>query len=170
MKATQEGRKLNYPTQIIESGPSQSTGFKGAIARAQLFQTDPAEESRRGRSGRRGRRAATIPNRHHLEVMEATKNHTYEEVATQHGISRQRVGQIVRRWKHLLPVRRLPFRKSVGGSVIEEIPKRKKKENRIHVLSFRLTSGEMQSLRQRYPKIKSANHAARGIVTKFLTI
>ena len=116
----------------------------------------------------RGRKLAASPSSLHLKILSATKNQTYGEIAALHGVSRQRIGQIVRRWKQYLPVRTLCPKKNapsepIGGPHV-------KKANRVHVVSFRLTDAEFQLLQRRYPETKSADRAARGIVTKFLSL
>jgi len=99
--------------------------------------------------------------------MEATKTQTYAEVGAKFRISRQRVGQIVRRWKQYMPVRSLRVRKTDLGLETQHLPK---KENRIHVISFRLTANQLELLQLRYPDMKSVDRAAREIVVKVLSI
>jgi len=117
---------------------------------------------------RRGRKAAKVPSGRHLEILKATKTQTYEKVGASYGISKQRVAEIARRWKEYLPVRSLPAPKAIRNRCEDEPPRRR--ENRIHVVSFRLTDSDVQLLRSRYPEMKSVDRAARGIVTKFLSI
>lgn len=117
---------------------------------------------------RRGRKAAAKPTVRHLQVLIATKTHTYAEVGAKFDLSRQRIGQIVRRWKQYLPTRSLPLR-AANESKEASCPK-VKKENRTHIVSFRLTNSEVQLLQTRYPEMKSVDKAARGIVTKFLSL
>jgi len=116
----------------------------------------------------RGRKPAASPGSLHSKILSATKNQTYEEIAAAHGVSRQRIGQIIRRWKQYLPVRMLRPKKNVTHHQAERTSV--KKENRVHVVSFRLTDAEFQLLRRRYPEMKSADRAARGIVTRFLSL
>ena len=116
----------------------------------------------------RGKKPAASPSSLHLKILNATKNQTYGEIAAVHEISRQRIGQIVRRWKQYLPVRTLSPKKNVLRDQADGTPV--KKENRIHVVSFRLTDAEFQLLQLRYPEMKSADRAARGIVTRFLSL
>jgi hypothetical protein len=108
------------------------------------------------------------PNRNILGILLATKSHTYKEVGAAHGISKQRVGQIARRWKEYLPVRPLPARTALENG--RDKGRTKTKENRIQVISFRLTATEIQLLHRRYPEMKSAARAARSIVTRFLSV
>jgi hypothetical protein len=171
MKTTQALRAPEPPVAIVATsdGLTQPVNANSTTPHASSFETDSAGDIQRGTFKRkRGRRAAAVPSKHHLEILRATKFQTYQEVAAHPGISRQRVGQIVQRFKHLVPVRRLPLRKSGGAPVTEEAPK--KKEKRVHIISFRLTPTELQLLRQRYPELRSANHVARGILTKVLTV
>lgn len=116
----------------------------------------------------RGRKTATKPTERHLQVLTATKTQTYAEVGAKFNLSRQRIGQIVRRWKQYLPTRSLPSR--VANEIKEAIAPKIKKENRIHVVSFRLTNSEVKLLQTRYPEMKSVDKAARGIVTRFLSL
>ena len=116
----------------------------------------------------RGRKPAASPSSFHLKILSATKDQTYGEIAAMHGVSRQRIGQIVHRWKRYLPVRTLRPKKNVLRDQAERRPV--KKENRVHVVSFRLTNAEFQLLQLRYPEMKSADRAARGIVTRFLSL
>lgn len=116
----------------------------------------------------RGRKAATKPTERHLQVLTATKTQTYAEVGAKFNLSRQRIGQIVERWKQYLPTRSLPLR--VANEIKEANCPKIKKENRIHIVSFRLTNSEVQLLQARYPEMKSVDKAARGIVTKFLSL
>ena len=119
-------------------------------------------------SQKRGRKPASVPSRRLLEIIKATKTQTYAQISAKHKISRQRVGKIVRRWREYLPVRPLQSREAIKNGCGDQPPK--KKETRIHVISFRLTAAEVQLLRARYPEMKSEDRAARGIVTKFLSI
>jgi hypothetical protein len=116
----------------------------------------------------RGRRALEVPSEKHFEILAATRTQTYEQVGSLFGISRQRVAQIIRRWKQYSPVRTLRSRE-IGHA--KSAPRlRIKKENRIHIVSFRLTDSEVKTLQARYPEMKSADRAARGIVTRFLSL
>jgi aspartate carbamoyltransferase regulatory subunit len=117
---------------------------------------------------KRGRILAVMPTAKQLEILRATKLQTYEQVAVRFNMSKQRVGAIVRRWKKYLPIRRLLSRKLVEMKSEEQ--RLKKKERRIHIISFRLTETEVGQLRLRYPDKKSVDRAAREIVSKFLTI
>lgn len=117
---------------------------------------------------KRGPKPALVPSRRHLEILLATRSQTYEAVGAARGISRQRVAEIAHRWREYLPIRPLPKRHVVENSGNGK-PKGKK-ENRIHVISFRLTDSEFRLLRSRYPEVKSVDRAARGVVTKFLSI
>lgn len=116
----------------------------------------------------RGRRALEVPSERHLAVLRAVSAQTYEQVASAFGISRQRVAQIIKRWKRFAPVRTLRWQKSVLSEPADRL--RVKKENRVHVISFRVTDAEFQLLQRRYPEMKSADRAARGIVTRFLSL
>jgi hypothetical protein len=115
----------------------------------------------------RGRKRSNSPSSLHLKILGAAKNQTYGEIAAIHGVSRQRIGQIVQRWKQYLPVRTLRPKNNVIRDHAQRPPV--KKENRVHVVSFRLTDAEFQMLQLRYPEMKSADRAARGIVTRFLS-
>jgi hypothetical protein len=117
---------------------------------------------------RRGRRALDVPSERHLSILRALSAQTYEQVASTRGISRQRVGQIVKRWKRFLPDRTLRSQKNALSESTAEL--RVKKEKRVHVVSFRLTDAEFQLLQLRYPEMKSPDRAARGIVTRFLSL
>jgi len=117
---------------------------------------------------KRGRKAATIPNNKHLEILEGTRTKTYAEVGTEFNISRQRVAQIVGRWKQYLPIRSLRAREFNSVRPVDQFVC--KKERRIHIVSFRLTDSEVKTLQARYPEMKSADRAARGIVTRFLSL
>ena len=118
-------------------------------------------------ANKKGRPASARPDERHLQILRATRTQTYEQVGAAFGISRQRVGQIIRRWKQYSPVRALRPKKNV---VRQPEHTCEKKENRVHVLSFRLTDTEYESLKLRYPEMKSADRAARGIVTRFLSL
>lgn len=120
------------------------------------------------RRERRGRKAAVAPSRKHLEILNATRTQTYQQVGAQYECSRQRVGQIVRRWRAYVPVRSLPTRKAVTSRPVEQ--GRREREVKACVISFRLTVTEVQLLRQRYGDLKSVNGAARSIVTKVISI
>jgi len=117
---------------------------------------------------RRGRRAAANPTAEHLQILAATRTRTYEQVGSEFGISRQRVGQIMRRWKKYSPVRPLRMQEKPSKKRVDKLPV--EKENRIHVVSFRLTESEVELLKARYPDAKSVDRAARGIVSKFLSL
>jgi hypothetical protein len=117
---------------------------------------------------RRGRKVAAKPTVKHLKILRATKLQTYEQVGSQFNISKQRVGAIARRWKEHLPIRSLKLPKSVETKT--EGQALRKKERRIHVISFRLTETEVGQLRLRYPDKKSVDRAAREIVSKFLAV
>jgi hypothetical protein len=116
---------------------------------------------------RRGRKAAIEPTLRHRQILAATKTHTYAEVGAKFNISRQRIAQIAKRWKRYLPIRSLPSR--IVNETEEVTCVETKKENRIHIVSFRLTNSEVQALQDRYPDMKSVDRAARQIVTKFLS-
>lgn len=158
---------------------SNGTGAVHAAASRQIQDNDAHEEivvarlekakTKYGPAKRqRGPKPAVVPNRRHLEILLATRNQTYEEVGTARGISRQRVAQIADRWREYLPIRSLQKRQVVENASNGK-PKRKR-ENRVHVISFRLTDSEFRLLRSRYPEVKSVDRAARSIVTKFLSI
>ena len=101
MKTMQARRAPNRQTPIVapNRGLSQPTSPTNSTRRAHLFETNSAGDIQRGAVKRkRGRRAAAVPSTHHLQILKATKSQTYEEVAAQHGVSRQRVGQIAKRW------------------------------------------------------------------------
>jgi hypothetical protein len=117
---------------------------------------------------RRGRRAAERPSGKHLEILAATRTQTYGQVGSTFGVSRQRVGQVVRRWKQYSPVRPLPSREV--NSIKKANHSKIKKENSIHIVCFRLTDSEVQSLQSRFPEMKSASRAARNIVRKILSM
>jgi hypothetical protein len=117
---------------------------------------------------KKGRPASSRPDERLLQILRATRTQTYEQVGAVFGISRQRVGQIIRRWKQYSPVRALRPKKSVLRERARTMPV--KKENRVHVVSFRLTDAEFQLLQLRYPEMKSPDRAARGIVTRFLSL
>jgi hypothetical protein len=117
---------------------------------------------------RRGRRPLLQPTSAGRRILELVRAHGIAETARRVGVSKQRVSQIARRWKEYLPVRPLSAR-TVGKNEREEGPTRKK-ENRIRVVSFRLSPTEVTLLRQRYPEVKSVCQAARGIVTGVLSI
>jgi hypothetical protein len=120
------------------------------------------------RQERRGRKAAAAPSQKHLDILNATRTQTYQQVGAQYGCSRQRVGQIVRRWKAYVPIRPLPTCKTVASRPVEQ--GRPAREVKACVISFRVTATEIQLLRQRYSDQKSVNRAARSIVTKVLSI
>src|SRR6185436_13116109 len=103
-----------------------------------------------------------------LKILKATKTKTYEQVGDEFDVSKQRVSQITQRWKRYLPVRPLVIKEATTNALPDLLPS--KVENKIHVISFRMTESEVKLLRSRYPELKSVNHAARGIVTKVLTI
>jgi hypothetical protein len=129
---------------------------------------EPKAKANCERERKRGRPAISRPNQKHLEILRATRMQTYEQVGAAFGISRQRVGQIIRRWKQYSPVRLL---RSQKNPLLEPAAGlRVKKENRVHIVSFRLTDAEFQLLQLRYPEMKSADRAARGIVTRFLSL
>jgi len=146
-------------------------GSQGPNASLHAGIVNPQQEKAKSKHGfdtrKRGRKAEEVPSSKHLEIMNATRTQTYAEVGAKHQISRQRVGQIIRRWKKYVPVRSLRVQEIVPRVGMVQIPRR---ENRIHVVSFRLTATEVQLLQSRYPDMKSVDRAARGIVTKFLSI
>ena len=117
---------------------------------------------------KRGRKAAKVPSSRHFEILLATKTQTYEQVGAAHDISRQRVGQIAQRWKEYLPVRPLQSREVIKNGCGDQPPR--KKEKRIHIVSFRLTEAEVELLQHRYPEAKSVDRAARGVMTRALLI
>lgn len=129
---------------------------------------EPKAKANCEREHKRGRPKISLPNQKHLEILRATRTQTYEQVGAAFGISRQRVGQIIRRWKRYSPIRLV---RSQKNPLLEPaVGLRVKKENRVHIVSFRLTDSEFQMLRLRYPEMKSADRAARGIVTRFLSL
>jgi hypothetical protein len=93
---------------------------------------------------KRGRKAARMPSSKHLEIVRATKTQTYAQIGSQYNISKQRVGYIVRRWKEYVPVRLLGAPRPVPKNDAGGLPR--KKENRIHIVSFRLADADVQSL------------------------
>lgn len=120
------------------------------------------------REERRGRKAATVPSPKHLEILNATRIETYQQVGARHGCSRQRIGEIVRRWPSYAPVRSLPKQKPAESCPTGTPPK--VKENKNHIICYRLTTAEAEMLRERYRGMKSINRVARHIVTKVLSI
>jgi len=117
---------------------------------------------------RRGRKAAKLPSARHLEILKATKSHTYEEVGQQYGFSKQRVAQIAKRWRDFLPIRPLAARKQSSNYFRPQA--RTPKEIRTEVISFRLTTAELQKLQQHVPNTKSPNQVARRIVLQVISI
>lgn len=117
---------------------------------------------------KRGRPAAEVPSQRNLHILLEARARTYEEVGAAHGVSKQRVGQVVRRWKQYVPVPPAPKRTAVKMRKKDEVAE--KKEKRIYVVSFRLTPAEMKLLHFRCPEIKSAARAARAIVRKILSL
>jgi hypothetical protein len=130
------------------------------------------DENAKPKSGlaqrKRGRPTAEVPSQRNLHILLGTTTHTYEEVGMSHGISKQRVSQVVRRWKEYLPVQPLLPRPALKKRCEDEPTG--KKERKAHVVSFRLTSAGMKLLHCRYPEMKSAAYAARAIVMKLLSL
>ena len=148
----------------LESGPSVNILHVGIVS----SKAENAKVKNDAIVKKRGRVAAAQPHKRHFEILRAIRTQTYEKVGDAFGVSRQRVGQIVRRWKQYSPVRPLPAPKRLSKERADLLPV--EKENRIHVVSFRLTESEVELLRIRYPEMKSIDRAARKIVTKFLSL
>jgi hypothetical protein len=117
---------------------------------------------------KRGRKAAAVPPPKHLQILAAIKNRTYQEVGAEHGLTRQRVAQIIKRWKKFAPIRPIVTRKPVARECGAVAPR--KKEVRNHIISFRLSETEFALLQCRYPEAKSVDRAARGVVSRALLI
>jgi hypothetical protein len=157
------------PIVAPKRGLGRPTSANSTTQCALWLETISAGDVQRGTFKRkRGRRAAAVPSTHHLEVLKATKSQTHEEVAAQCGVSRQRVGQIAKRWKPYLPVRPLGVRDSIRNVRQNQTPRARK--NKICVISFRVTAPEARLLKRRYPQMKSVNCAAREIVSRVLSI
>jgi len=152
---------LHHATTLLQGNRSLHNGMV-------TVHTEKAKINCASNSHKRGRKPASVPDGRHMAILQAIKTQTYAQVGAAHGISRQRVGKIVQRWKAYLPVRSLHVWEAIKNGCGDQPPS--KKENRIHVISFRLTTAEVQLLRARYPEMKSEDQAARGIITKFLSI
>ncbi len=132
-----------------------------------LVLTKQKANTNRGSADRkRGRKPDVVPSPKHFQVLLATATQTYDAVAATHSITKQRVGQIVRRWREYLPVRP-PLEPKQADNVDVRAKKKQKKE---YIISFRITSPEIELLRCRYPEAKSASRAARRILMSFLSL
>jgi hypothetical protein len=113
---------------------------------------------------KRGRKPSETPTLRQVQILRAVQCSTYGEVAQHFDVSRQRIHQIVKRWRPLLP--------DVGQRRKEQRrPQRQpkpKKDRLPHVVSFRVSDGHFNLLQQRRHTGDSANDAAREIVIKFL--
>jgi len=49
-----------------------------------------------------GRRPAIKPSKRHMQILRATNSLTYEQVGAIHGVSKQRVANVVRRWRSFI--------------------------------------------------------------------
>lgn len=162
---TNQPLHLQNGTETANTGRESGHGTNNLHACIVSANVENAKVKSRATLKKRGRTAAARPHKRHIEILRAIRTQTYEKVGDAFGVSRQRVGQIVRRWKQYSPVRplRMPSEKCADLLPV-------KKENRIHIVSFRLTESEVESLRVRYPEAKSIDRAARGIVSKFLSL
>ena len=108
----------------------------------------------------RGRRPAEAPTEKHRAILEEIRHRTYQDVARIHGLTRQRIHAIVKRWRPLvgarkaLNVERLTWHESDRGS----------RTTRTHVISFRLSDPEVRGLLEQSLNGKSVNQLAREIV------
>ncbi len=117
---------------------------------------------------KRGRKAALVPSEKHLEILNAVRTETYQEIGVRYGCSRQRIAQIVRRWRDHLPLRPLRPRIPPEGCSMDKTALAKEIKN--HVICFRVTAKEAHLLRQRYSHLKSINHAARHILAAVISV
>jgi transposase-like protein len=113
----------------------------------------------------RGRRPAPGPTKHQMAILEAVRHKTYESVARENGVTRQRIHWIVKRWRHLVG-RRIKH-STVRSDAVTSL--RNAGENRRHVVSFRLRDSELRALLPRQEQGLSVNQLAREIVLDSLS-
>ena len=117
---------------------------------------------------KRGRKTAVAPSQRHLQILMAVRSDTYERVGARYNISKQRVFSIVRRWKNFPLPQLLDKATPALTCSTPTASATLKKEIRPYVISFRLTHGEMNSLRCHQPVGLSNCETARDILTKAL--
>lgn len=115
---------------------------------------------------RRGRRVMAEPSDRDREILEAVKTRTYKDVGQEHGLSRQRVEQILRRWGRRNGVVRGKERHAAPIVTVQGA----KKAPKSCVISFRLSPEEASRLCEFHGRVglrKSGNpvhEAARRII------
>jgi transposase-like protein len=92
----------------------------------------------------RGRKPSIMPSDGHLKILEAVQHATMAEVATRYGCSKQRIFQVVDRWRNWMARDGLPA--DVPASEPEPPARPPKKPARELMVSFRLTSLEADAL------------------------
>jgi hypothetical protein len=84
----------------------------------------------------RGRRPLTKPNEVHRKMIELSTSLAASEIARRFDVSRQRVHQVLRRWKHLCPVREKITKVTLRPAI-------SRRERREIIVCFRLTAGQI---------------------------
>jgi hypothetical protein len=92
----------------------------------------------------RGRKASTAPSARHLEILEAVREATMAEVGSRYGCSKQRVFQVVDRWRDWMARDECPA--PMPDSEPEHRAQLQKKPARELIISFRLASSEADAL------------------------
>ena len=93
----------------------------------------------------RGRRALELPPCHLQEALRSLETRTYDQVASVLGVSKARVGYVVKRWRRWVEENHL----RVGRERIKPIKTKEllqQREPKPHVLSFRLTKAQVDRL------------------------
>ena len=116
----------------------------------------------------RGRKKAAAPSPQQLEILSAIRSETLEKVGLRYGVTKQRVWYISKRWAH--------YQLLDESSVVEVNAERSmpeevlatKKDVRPFVISFRLTTAQMNRLRGCTAGNFSANKTARQLLDKAL--
>src|SRR4051794_25495373 len=91
------------PDQISSVADSVQSQHEGILS----LHSQKAKAKWTSSKRKRGPARALMPSVRHLQILGATKTETYERIAARFQISRQRIGQIVQRWKSYVPIRSL---------------------------------------------------------------
>lgn len=92
---------------------------------------------------KRGRRYQIQPSAEQRKMIEMYRTKTGRLIAQEFGISPQRVYQILRRWKHLLPER-----SCTTWAVDTQPPIRRERERKETIVSFRLTKRQIDRVKE----------------------
>ena len=117
---------------------------------------------------KRGRKTFAKPTKLQVEILKAIRMETLNAVGSRYGFSRQYVWSLAKRWAHYS----LPEEPEVAESETSHVAPVEahdvEKETLAHVITFRLSEGEMHMLRRRQSVCFSCNQIAREILRQSL--